>query len=116
MKSAINNLEDIVNSTVDLVETKTEIWKLKAVGKISDTVSSIISIIAVMLLAGVSITILSFGVAYWIGNELGNLHYGFFIVGGFYAIVGVLLYFLRERLLKTPISNLIIDKITESDN
>ena len=69
-----------------------------------------------MLLAGVSITILSFGVAYWIGNELGNLHYGFFIVGGFYAIVGVLLYFLRERLLKTPISNLIIDKITESDN
>jgi len=116
MKSAINNLEDIVNSTVDLVETKTEIWKLKAVGKISDTVSSIISIIAVVLLAGVSITILSFGVAYWIGNELGNLHYGFFIVGGFYAIVGVLLYFLRERLLKTPISNLIIDKITESDN
>ena len=87
MKSAINNLEDIVNSTVDLVETKTEIWKLKAVGKISDTVSSIISIIAVMLLAGVSITILSFGVAYWIGNELGNLHYGFFIVGGFYDIV-----------------------------
>ena len=116
MKSAINNLEDIVNSTVDLVETKTEIWKLKAVGKISGTVSSIISIIAVVLLAGVSITILSFGVAYWIGNELGNLHYGFFIVGGFYAIVGILLYFLRERLLKTPISNLIIDKITESDN
>ena len=34
MKSAINNLEDIVNSTVDLVETKTEIWKLKAVGNL----------------------------------------------------------------------------------
>lgn len=116
MESAIKNLEAIVNNTVDLVETKTEIWKLKAVEKISETVSSLISIIAIVLLAGVAIIILSFGVAYWIGNELGNVYYGFFIVAGFYALVGVILYFLRRKLIKTPLSNLIINKITESDD
>lgn len=116
MESAISNLEAIVSNTVDLVETKTEIWKLKAVGKISETVSSIIAIIAIVALVGVAITILSFGVAYWIGNELGSIHYGFFIVGGFYALAGLVLYFFRKRIIKVPISNLIIDKITDSEN
>ena len=48
---------------VNKVETKVELWKLKAAGKISETVSSLISVIAIVLLTGVAITVLSFGVA-----------------------------------------------------
>jgi hypothetical protein len=111
MQSTINHIEDFVSKAGDLAETKVELWKLKAAGKISETVSSLISVVAIVVLTGVAITILSFGVAFWIGAEMGHLSYGFFIVSGFYALVGLSVYLFRRRWIKTPLSNLIIDKI-----
>lgn len=113
MQSTIEHIENIVSKAGDLAETKAELWKLKVAGKVSETISTIISIIAIVVLAGVAITILSLGVAYWIGSMLGNIYYGFFIVGGFYALAGLLLYVFRTNWVKTPISNVIIDKIIE---
>ena len=92
MQSTIEHIETLVSKAGDLAETKAELWKLKAVGKISETVSSIISIIAIVVIAGVALTILSFGGAYWIGTQLGNVAYGFFIVGGFYALVALVVH------------------------
>lgn len=111
MPSTIDHIETIITRAGDLAETKVELWKLKAAGKISETVSSLISIIAVVILSGVALTILSIGAAYWIGTEIGNIYYGFFIVGGFYALVGLLVFLFRKNWIKTPVSNLIIDKI-----
>jgi Putative Actinobacterial Holin-X, holin superfamily III len=111
MQSTINHIEDFVSKAGDLAETKVELWKLKAAGKISETVSSLISVVAIVILTGVAITILSFGVAFWIGSEMGHLSYGFFIVGGFYALAGLSVYLFRRRWIKIPLSNLIIDKI-----
>ena len=111
MQSTIKHLEDFVSKAGDLAETKVEIWKLKAAGKISETVSSLISVIAIVILTGVAITILSFGAAFWIGSEMGHLSYGFFIVGGFYAFVGLMVFLFRRQWIKTPISNLLIHKI-----
>ena len=111
MQSTIKHIEDFVSKAGDLAETKVELWKLRATGKISETVSSLISIIAIAILAGVAVTILSFGIAFWIGSEMGNTGYGFFIVGGFYAFVGLLVFLFRKKWIKTPLGNLIIDKI-----
>ena len=111
MPSAFDHIETIVSKTGDLVETKAELWKLKTVGKVSETFSSIISIIAIVLLASVALIIISFGAAFWIGEELGKVYYGFLIVGAFYALVGLCVFLMRKSLIKEPMSNLIIDKI-----
>ncbi|OSZ81482.1 hypothetical protein CAP36_09700 [Chitinophagaceae bacterium IBVUCB2] len=113
MHTAVEHIEQIVSKAGDLAETKMEIWKLKAAGKISETVSSLISLIAIIVLAAASLIILSFGAAFWIGKELDNTSYGFFIVGGFYALIGLLVYFFRKDLIKEPLSNLIADKISK---
>jgi hypothetical protein len=111
MQSTIKHIEDFVSKAGDLAETKVELWKLRAAGKISETVSSFISVIAIAIIICAVIIILSFGIAFWIGSEMGNLSYGFMIVGGFYAFAGLLLYVFRKKWIKTPLSNLIIDKI-----
>lgn len=111
MQSTLEHLETIVSRAGDLAETKVELWKLKAADKISETVSSIISKIAIVILLAVALIIFSLGAAYWIGAELGNIYYGFFIVGGFYALAGLLLYVFRKNWIKIPLSNLIIEKI-----
>jgi hypothetical protein len=111
MQSTVKHIEDFVSKAGDLAETKVELWKLKASGRISETISTIISMIAIVLLIGVAMLVLSFGAAYWIGAELENTSYGFFIVGGFYAILGIVVYLFRHSWIKRPLSNLIIDKI-----
>lgn len=111
MSSTINSFESVVTNATELIETKAEIWKLKAIGKVSETVSSLFSVITIVIFSVAAITILSFGIAYWIGSELGNVYNGFFIVAGFYGLMGLILFLLRKKLIKTPLSNLIIDKI-----
>jgi len=113
MQSTIKHIEDFVSKAGDLAETKVELLKLRAAGKISETIASLISMIAIALLAGIAITVVSFGLAFWIGAEMGNISYGFFIVGGFYAFVGLLFYFFRKLWIKTPVGNMIINKITK---
>ncbi len=111
MSSTIRHIEDFVTKAGDLAETKVELWKLRAARKISETISSLISAMAIAMLAAVAITIVSLGIAFWIGSEMGHLSYGFFIVGGFYAFVGLLVYLFRKKWIKDPVRNLVIDKI-----
>ena len=113
MDSTIEHIENIILKAGDMAETKVELWKLKAAGKISETVSSIISIMAISILIIAAITIFSIGLAFWIGIELGNSSYGFFIVGGFYALAGLFIFLFRNRWIKNPLSNLIVDKIVK---
>jgi hypothetical protein len=112
MQSTINHLESIISKAGEVAETKVELWKLKAAGRLSETVSSMVSKIAVVVLLAIAVIILSLGVAYWLGSALGNVYYGFFIVGGFYALAGLLIFVFRDQIIKGPVSNLIIDKIT----
>lgn len=111
MQSTIDHLETIVSRAGDLAETKVELWKLKVADKVSETVSSLISKMAIVILLAIALIIFSLGAAYWIGVQLGSIYYGFFIVGGFYALAGLLLYVFRKNWIKAPLSNLIIDKI-----
>jgi hypothetical protein len=54
---------------------------------------------------------ISFGAAFYFGSVLGGIHYGFFIVAGFYALLGLILYMLRIKCLKEKINNFIIRQI-----
>lgn len=111
MESVIDNIQSLANSISEAAETKVELLKLKAAGKLASSLSSLVALIMVMVFGGAALTILSFGFAYWIGSELNNVWSGFFIVGGFYALVGLLVYFNREQWVQKPLSNLFIDKI-----
>lgn len=111
MQSTIKHIEDFVSKAGDLAETKAALWKLGAAGKISETVSSLMSVIATAMLIGLAVITLSFGVAFWIGSEMGELSYGFFIVGGFYLLIGLLVFVFRREWIKNPINNLVINKI-----
>lgn len=111
MYSTIDNIEKLVASVGDVAETKIELIKLRAAGKISASLSSLVALMMVLVFSGGALTIVSFGFAYWIGSKLDNLSYGFFIVGGFYALVGLLVFFNRKKWVQNPLSNLFIDKI-----
>jgi hypothetical protein len=51
---------------------------------------------------------LNLGVALWLGDLLGKLFYGFFVVSGFYVIAGIVIYFFMHKWLKRIVSDYFI--------
>jgi hypothetical protein len=93
------------------LETKADLWKLKGVDTLSEVVSS--SVVSLSMIGLVLLFVFTFniGLALLIGSWIGKYYYGFFIVAGIYGIAGLVLYAFRNRWLKTPISNSLINKL-----
>lgn len=95
----------------DYTKTTINLFKLHAVDKTAEIVSSLFSLLVVILTVVLSIIIISIGAALWFGKLLGDTSYGFFVIGGIYLLVAILLRAFREQWLKYPVSNSIIKQM-----
>jgi hypothetical protein len=91
--------------------TMYELYLLKTVQKISSGSSRILVIATIAFFAILLIVFVSIGTALWLNQLLGNSYCGFFIVSGFYALVAIVLYALRNAGFKKSIQNVIICEI-----
>jgi hypothetical protein len=92
-------------------KTTLNLFKLNAIDKSADVVSSLVSQLAVLMAVVFSVLIASIGLSLWIGKLLGDSFFGFFIIGGFYAVVAIILNFFRHQWIKYPVSNSIIKQM-----
>jgi len=92
-------------------KTSLELLKLKTVSAVADVVSSLTSKIAVGAVVAFFTLFLNIGLSLWIGKELGEYYYGFFVIALFYLIVAIVMHKMHHKLIKTPIGNLIISSI-----
>ncbi|MBX2925999.1 MAG: phage holin family protein [Chitinophagaceae bacterium] len=106
-----DHLTQLVQDTGKYIEAKTELWKLKVADKTTEVASSVASQLMIAVIALLVIISVNTGVALILGKWLGELYYGFFIVAGFYILLGVIMYANRTILMKTPFYNAIINKI-----
>ena len=95
----------------DYGKTTLKLLKLNAIDKSADVASSLVSKLAVIITVVFSVLIISIGAALWLGKLLGEAFYGFYIVGGFYAILAILLQVFRDQWIKYPVSNSIIKQM-----
>ena len=100
-----SKLETIAEHAKDYAELRFELIKLEAAVKISNVVSSIASAVVIGLIALFTLFFVSVGVAWWIGQMNNNPSMGFFIVAGAYAVIGLILFALRNSILKMPLVN-----------
>lgn len=95
----------------DYLETRLDLLKLQAINKSSDVTSSIVSRIAILLIISFAIFILNIGLALWIGEWLGKVYLGFFVLAGFYGLIAIIMHLFRRTWLKEPVSTMIIKKM-----
>lgn len=101
-------LEALVKRATEYAKSSYELAKLKALDKISDIVSGIIVNAIVFVLFVSFMIFLNLGLAFWLGEILGKIYYGFFVVAVFYIVVAVFVYFFINKCLKKRICNYII--------
>jgi hypothetical protein len=111
MEEQQNDIDILLSDAGDYVETRSTLWKLKAIESLSDVSGELVSGLALIGMAALVVLIFSTGLALLIGYWLGKSFYGFFFIGGFYAIIVLTFYAFRSQWLKEPFSNMLIRKI-----
>ncbi len=91
-------------------KTSLNLLKLKTVDKTSGFISTFISRLLLVIVCTISLVTLNIAVALWLGDLLGKSYYGFFIVAGFYGLIGLILYITHPS-VKEKISKQIIQQI-----
>jgi hypothetical protein len=105
------DIDNLLSDAGDFIETRTTLWKLKVIESLSDVSGELVSGMGMIVITSFVIIIFSIGISLLIGDWTGKSYYGFFIVGGVYTMIGLILYARRGRWLKEPFSNMLIRKI-----
>jgi len=110
MEDNTNSIETLIEKAVELGKSSLELGKLKALDKISDVVSSFLAQSVVMVVLFLFTLFLSFGLAFWLGQLLGEIYYGFIAIAGFYGVAAILIYLFMLKWIKKCVGNKLIEQ------
>lgn len=111
MQDQQTDIDILLSDAGDFIETRTTLWKYKGIESLADVSGELVAGLAMIVFVSFVIIVFSIGFALLIGEWLGKSYYGFFIMGGFYSIIALVIYARRGRWLKDPFSNMLIRKI-----
>jgi hypothetical protein len=93
-------IETLLERATEYGKTTFELVKLKALDKTSDVVSSLLPHGIVFILIAMFLIFLNFGLAVWLGEILGKIYFGFFVVAAFYGLTGFIIHFFMHKPIK----------------
>lgn len=95
-----NNVDNLNNDVQSFVKKSVEYYKLDFYKK---TMKVMVAATRTLLIFGMALMVLLFisiAVAILIGEETGSLSYGFFLVGGFYLLITLLIAIFGKKALE----------------
>jgi hypothetical protein len=108
METTANSIESLYERAEAYGKTTYELSKLKLLETSNTVITSLVARLSVILMISMFTFIMTIAIALWLGEILGKAYYGFFIVAGFYLVVGIVLHFFLHSWVEKPISELII--------
>ncbi len=116
MEEKATPIESLFEKAETYAKTNLDLFKLIAIDKSADVISSIVAKLAVIVVVLLIAVLINIGLALWIGDVLGKSYYGFFIVAAFYVLVALILHYKSGVLLKVPVNNSIILQMIKEKN
>jgi len=107
--------ETWIDSASDLVDTYRDLITIRVVEHTSQGISITIVGVISLIIAVFVLLFTGLGSAWWLGEYLDNMKAGFFIVGGIYLLLFLLILATSRKLWIPQIRNTIIKKIYEQD-
>ena len=107
MQAKASLIEPLLERVEEYGRSSVELIKLKSIDKTADISSTLASRLILMIVIVFCVIALNIAAALWLGELLGKNYYGFLVVGGFYAVVSIVLLCIHP-LIKTRVNNSII--------
>ncbi len=97
-KTLLKTISELKDDIEKYLTTKISYYGLTAFEKIVKVIQAFVSRSVVFLIFVISLLFLSTAVALYVGKAMQSYELGLLIVGGFYFLLGVVLYLFRERI------------------
>ncbi len=110
MEGKLKYIDSLISSAESYTKTSIELFKLKAIDRIADVVSDLISSLPFIIALILFFITLNFGISLWLGAVLGKDYLGFLAVAGFYLFAGIILYLIKKW-IKKPLNDSIINQM-----
>ena len=115
MENKASEVEKLIENVETYARTSFDLGKYKAVYISADIVSTFAVKLAITTAIVMVSLLVNIGLALWIGQEMGQSYYGFFVIAGFYLILALIVYGFRKQWIKKPVSNFIIGRILKDE-
>lgn len=116
-ENVIENLHDVLRRIENYVLSKAEYYKLRLFKSVMKTIIPMVNLLIFGSLFLFVLLFLSIGAAFWIGSLLDQVFIGFIIVGGFYALIFLLMLLVGRRIIRRKLlrafSSLLFDENKE---
>lgn len=113
MTEVVNEIRALVDLAKRYADVKIEIFKSQT----EITISKLVSLMTTGILIGsiftVAIFMFTLGLSYAAGEWLGNTAKGFYLVGGCFLFLAIVLFVISKAFLQKYIQNEIIQKLDE---
>lgn len=115
MEETFTKIEELISHAKEYADNRVKGIKFSVAEKSSKIFSGLLAVFVVMfvflffaIFAGIAIALL---LSAWIGK----LYAGFLIVAGIYFLIGLIVWFAREKFLRLPIMNAILKRMFDKD-
>lgn len=97
----------------EYLETRLDLIKLQAAGKLSKALGLFFSLTMAFLLFFFVIVFLGMVVGFWIGEMTGSFTIGFSCAAGLFVLLFLVLLFLRKPLIQRPLGKLLLAELLD---
>lgn len=108
-------IENLASHVKEYAEERMNLIMLSLQEKTAKVISGTAAVLILIVLGIFTMAFLSFALAWFIGQLIGQAFLGFLIVGGIYLIAAVLLWMNREKWISLPVMNLFLKHISDDD-
>jgi len=100
---------NILEKTIQYLQTNFELYQLKTIQKAAAIGSSLVSSLFVFTLLSIAFLIANIGLALWLGEVLGKLYLGFLCSSALYLVLALIIYLVRESLILKPFQKFLLN-------
>ncbi len=101
----------IYDQVEQYAKTTVELYKLKTAKTLSEVFASVATGLILWVLFLFILLFFSIGAAFYLGKVMGEWHYGFMTIAGFYLIIVGIIYVYRVKCLTRRLNDYIIKQI-----
>lgn len=108
--------QSLIDKIKEYVGLRIELAKLSAVEKGSKLFATIVTDSIIGILLVLTFVFASFGLCFYLSEVIGNTYVGFFIVAGFYLLICLIIYAVKDSIIEKRLSNRMITKVFKDRN
>lgn len=108
--------QSLIDKIKEYVTVRIELATLSATEKGSHLFASIVtdSILAILMIFVFLFG--SLGLGFYLSEIIGNTYVGFFIIAGFYLLIGLIIFAIKDSYIQKKIANRVIKKVFKDRN